>query len=154
MSTKSHSLGGGYPYKMDAKGRVSIPSDWRAELSNSVLRLLVSHNEKIPTLKVLTDSKFEKMQQDINDSESMTPAQKQIMIGTLFEKCVNTHINDQGKLSVPKAQLDHPGLVPGEGLVLCGRGDYFEIFNEENHQRLEAARKATLERLDVEFQFF
>lgn len=154
MSTTSHSMGGFYPYKMDAKCRVSIPSDWRVGVTNCTLRLLVSHNEKIPTLKILTESKFEKMQQDINDSESMTPAQKNIMLGALFEKSVKTHINDQGKLSIPKAQLDHPGLTPGEGLVLCGRGDYFEIFNEENHRKLEAARKATLEELDADFQFF
>lgn len=154
MSTRSHSLGGFYPYKMDAKCRVSIPTDWRAEIANGVLRLLVSHNEKLPTLKVLTESEFERMQQDINDSERLTPAQKRTMLGTLFERSTKAHINEQGKLSIPKAQLDHPGLVPGEGLVLCGRGDFFEILNEDNYQKLKAAREATLEELDADFQFF
>ncbi len=154
MSTTSHSLGGFYPYKMDAKCRVSIPSDWRAEIANSVLRLLVAHDEKVPTLKVLTESEFEKMQRDINDSERLNPAQKRTMLGALFERSTKTHMNEQGKLSIPKAQLDHPGLTPGDGLVLCGRGNYFVIFNEENYGKLEAARKSTLEELDAEFQFF
>lgn len=155
MSTASHSLGGYYPYKMDAKCRVSIPGDWRAEIANGVLRLLVAHEEKtIPTLKVLTESEFDRMQQDINDSESMTPAQKRTMLGALFERSTKTHVNEQGKLSIPKAQLDHPGLTPGEGLVLCGRGNYFVIFNEENYRKVDEARKATLEQLDADFQFF
>ena len=154
MSSPSHSLGGFFPYKMDAKCRVSIPSDWRTEIANGVLRLLVAHDEKIPTLKVLTESEFEKMQRDINDSESMTPAQKRTMLGALFERSTKTHINEQGKLSIPKAQLDHPGLTPGDGLVLCGRGNYFVIFNEENYSKLNAAREATLESLDADFQFF
>ncbi len=154
MSTANHSLGGFYPYKMDTKCRVSIPSDWRAEIANSILRLLVAHDEKVPTLKVLTESEFGKMQRDINDSERLNPAQKRTMLGALFERSTKTYMNDQGKLSIPKAQLDHPGLTPGNRLILCGRGNYFVIFNEENYNKLEAARKSTLEELDAEFQFF
>ncbi|MGJ8676480.1 MAG: division/cell wall cluster transcriptional repressor MraZ [Akkermansiaceae bacterium] len=153
MSAKSYSLGGFYPYKMDAKCRVSMPADWRDEIGAETLRLLVSHNEKLPTLKVLTESEFERMQQEVNDS-AMTPAKKRAMLGALFERTTKTHVNDQGKLVIPKAQLEHPQLKPGEALVLCGRGDFIEILNEENHQKLCAAREATLAELDEDFGFF
>ena len=76
------------------------------------------------------------------------------MLGTLFERCTKTHINEQGKLSVPKALLDHPGLKPGEGLVLCGRGGYIEILNEDNYKKLCIARQSTIEELDVDFGIF
>ncbi len=154
MSYKKHSLGGVYPYKMDAKCRVSIPSDWRNEIGNSLLRLLVSHNEKIPTLKVLTESEFDAMCQSVHDSEKLSRAQKTVMLGTLFERSTKAQINEQGKLSIPKALLDHPGLTPGKGLVLCGRGGWIEILNEENYEKLCAAREATIEKLDKEFGFF
>lgn len=153
MSTKSHSLGGNFPYKMDAKCRVSIPSEWRTEIANGVLRLMVSSNEGFPTLRVLTEAEFEKMQQEVNDSER-SPAQKRSILGMIFERCTKTHINEQGKLSVPKAQLEHPGLVPGEGLVLCGRGDFIEILNEDNHQKLRAAQDASIKDFNDEFGFF
>ena len=153
MNTKNHSLGGFYPYKMDAKCRVSIPADWRAEIEGSTLRLMVSHNEGLPTLKVLTEPEFERMQEEVNVSE-LTPAKKRIILGALFERSVKTHINDQGKLVIPKAQLDHPGIVPGQPLVLCGRGGFIEILNEENHEKLRAAREATLAELDEDFGFF
>ncbi len=153
MSTKSHSLGGSYPYKMDAKCRVSIPSEWRATISNGVLRLMVSHNEKLPLLKVLTEREFEKMQKEVDDSER-SPAQKRSILGMLFERCTKSHINEQGKLSIPKGLLDHPGLVAGEGLVLCGRGDFIEILNEENHAKLRAAQDAAIGEFNDEFGFF
>ena len=153
MSAKSYSLGGFYPYKMDAKCRVSIPSDWREEIAGGVLRLLVSHNEKLPTLKVLTESEFERMQGEVKESE-LSPAKKRVILGALFERSTKAHINEQGKLVIPKALLEHPHLVPGEGLVLCGRGDFIEILNEDNHQKLCAAREATLTELDEDFGFF
>ena len=56
---------------------------------------------------------------------------KRSIIGIIFERCTKAHVNEQGKLSIPKALLDHPGLEAGEGLVLVGRGDFIEILNEE-----------------------
>ncbi len=154
MSAKSYSLGGFYPYKMDAKCRVSIPADWRKEIEGEVLRLLVSHNEKLPTLKVLTNSEFERMQEEVKGSEGLSHADKRVILGALHERSTKAHMNDQGKLVIPKAQIEHPDLKPGESLVLCGRGDFIEILSEENHQKLCAAREATLAELDKDFGFF
>ncbi len=154
MSTTNHSMGGYFPYKMDTKCRVSIPSDWRPEVVNTVLRLMVSSNEGFPTLRVLTETEFEKMQQEVNDSER-SPAQKRSIIGIIFERCTKAHVNEQGKLSIPKALLGHPGLEAGEGLVLVGRGDFIEILNEENHRKLRAAHEASIiADANDEFGFF
>jgi len=153
MSIKSNKLTGSFPYKMDAKCRVSIPGDWRNQIGTSELQLLQSSNEKLPTLRVLTQSEFEKMQSEVNESD-LTPAKKRAILGALYERCHKTHINEQGKLSIPKALLDHPGLVAGESLQLCGRGDYIEILNEENHKKLYAATQASIDEIDEDFGFF
>lgn len=153
MSIKSYSLTGSFPYKMDAKCRVSIPGDWRSQIGNGELKLLQSHNEKLPTLRVLTQSEFEKMQSEVKESD-LTPAKKRFLLGALFERCHKAYINEQGKLTIPKALLDHPGLVAGETLQLCGRGDYIEILNEQNHKKLYAATQATIDELDADFGFF
>ncbi|MCP5535332.1 MAG: hypothetical protein H7A51_03755 [Akkermansiaceae bacterium] len=139
---------------MDTKCRVSIPSEWRSEIANSVLRLMVSSNEGFPTLRVLTEAEFEKMQQEVHDSQR-SPADKRNIIGIIFERCTQARVNDQGKLTIPKALLDHPGLVPGDGLVLCGRGNFIEILNEENHQKLRGAHdEKIVEDYNAEFGFF
>lgn len=153
MSTTSHNLLGFFPYKMDAKGRVSIPGDWRAEIANGMLLLLLSSNEKLPTLRVLTESEFEKMKKEVDDSD-LSPADKRKMLGALSERCTKTSINDQGKLSIPKNLLSHPGLEYGESLGLCGRGDYIEILNEENYQKLRSTQEPVIEALDANFGFF
>lgn len=153
MSIKSYSLTGSFPYKMDAKCRVSIPGDWRSQIGNGELQLLQSSNEKLPTLRVLTQSEFEKMQGEVEES-GLTPAKKRAILGALFERCHKTYINEQGKLSIPKALLEHPGLVAGKSLQLCGRGSYIEILNEANHKKLYAATQATIEEIDEDFGFF
>jgi len=153
MSISNYSLTGSFPYKMDAKCRVSIPGDWRSQIGNGELQLLQSSNEKLPTLRVLTQSEFENMQAEVHES-ALTPAKKRAILGALFERCHKTSINEQGKLSVPKVLLDHPGLAAGEGLQLCGRGDYIEILNEKNYQKLRAATQPALDEIDKDFGFF
>lgn len=153
MSISNYSLTGSFPYKMDAKCRVSIPGEWRSQIADGELQLLQSSNEKLPTLRVLTKDEFENMQREVHES-ALTPAKKRAILGALFERCHKTHINEQGKLSVPKALLEHPGLVAGETLQLCGRGDYIEILNEKNYLKLRAATQPELDELDEEFGFF
>ena len=138
MSSNGHSLGGGYPYKMDAKCRVSIPADWRADIGEGLLRLMESSNEGYPTLRVLTEFEFEKILNEIDDFD-WVPAKKRKARGLVFERIVKAHFNDQGKLSIPKQLCDRPGLVAGEGLYLVGRGHYIEILNEENYLKVKAA---------------
>lgn len=153
MSIKKYRLTGSYPYKMDVKCRVSIPGDWRSQIGNGELQLLQSSNEKLPTLRVLTVCEFEKMQSEVEESD-LTPAKKRAILGALFERCNKTYINEQGKLCIPKALLDHPGLVAGEPLQLCGRGDYIEILNEANHVKLRSANQPKIDEIDVDFGFF
>ena len=138
MSIKGHSLGGVFPYKMDAKCRVSIPADWRAEIGGTLLRLLESSNEEQPTLRVLTECEFEKILNDIEELD-WSPNKKRKARGIVFERIVKTHLNDQGKLSIPKQFCERPGLKAGEGLYLVGRGDYIEILNAENYLKVKAA---------------
>jgi len=153
MSIKNYSLTGSFPYKMDAKCRVSIPGDWRNQIGNGELQLLQSSNEKLPTLRVLTQFEFEKMQSEVDESD-LTPAKKRAILGALFERCNKTYINEQGKLSIPKALLNHPGLEASGALQLCGRGDYIEILNEGNYKKLRAATEATIDEIDEDFGFF
>ena len=153
MSIKSYRLTGSSPYKMDAKCRVSIPGDWRNQIGNEELQLLQSSNEGVPTLRVLTEFEFEKMQSEVEQSD-LTPAEKRAILGALFERCHKAFINEQGKLNVPRALLDHPGLEAGGALQLCGRGDYIEILNEENYSKLRAATQSAIEKLDSRFGFF
>jgi len=148
MSIEGHDLGGFFPYKMDAKCRVSIPSEWRTEMSNQVLRFIQSKNEGFPTLRLVTELEFRRMLQEIEDQESWTPAKRRKARGMVFERCVKANINDQGKLSIPKHLCERPGLVAGEVLSLVGRGDYIEILNEENYQKVKAVSESFEDELD------
>jgi len=147
MSIEGHNLGGFFPYKMDAKCRVSVPSEWRMEIGNEALRFFQSSNEGVPTLRLLTEVEFRQILQDIEDRD-WTPAKRRKARGLVFERCVKASINDQGKLSVPKTLCERPGLVGGEVIYLIGRGDYIEILNEENYKKVKVSDEAFEEELD------
>jgi MraZ protein len=149
MSIEGHNLLGFYPYKMDVKCRVSIPSDWRLVMVGRELLFMQSTNEGIPTLRVLTELEFKKMLQEIEEQKEWPPAKRRKARGLVFERCVKASINDQGKLSIPKQLCEKPELVAGENLCLVGRGDYIEILSESNYQKLKKADESFEDELDV-----
>jgi DNA-binding transcriptional regulator/RsmH inhibitor MraZ len=135
MSTTRHSLTGFHEYKMDPKFRVSIPVDWRAE-KGETLRLQLSRRHDMPVIKVLTEAAFAHRVATIENS-SLTPAQKDDMLGKLHMLCKDATLNEQGKLLIPKDWSEKAGLEADKEVFLAGRGKHFEVWNAENGQQMK-----------------
>ncbi len=154
MNELEHALQGAPEHKLDPKCRVSVPSDWRMFLANGQIRLLQSSCYGVKTLRVLTESEYARMLQAVDDMEDLTHLQKNKLKGRLHSECQRATISDQGKLTIPKAWCETPGLEPGGLVKLVGRGTYFEIFNLENYDEMRKHEIAETEALDAKLGFF
>ncbi len=154
MNENEHALQGDYEHKLDPKNRVSVPADWRPLASGGVLRLLQSSKYKVETLRVLTEREYEDMLRTVDGMESWSPAEKKNMKGKLHSRCQKATMSDQGKLLIPKAWCERPGLVSGEVVQLVGRGTYFEIFSPANYSVMKEREDAETARLNEEVDFF
>ncbi len=154
MITPEHALEGVYDHKMDPKCRVSVPADWRVTAGNGYLRLLQSSSYNLKVLRVLTDEEYLNMLQEVENMNEWTPAQKKQMLGRLHSRCLKTTLNPQGKLLIPKAWCEVPGLSSEEPVVLVGRGAYFEIFNSVNYEEMLVREETATLALNSEVDFF
>lgn len=144
-------LRGKFDHKLDPKGRVAVPADWVNGQEISIY-LLESSREGLPTLRALTNSKLAQMEQTVRDHPSLTPAQKDSVIGKLNADCIAASINAQGKLGISKRLCERLELE--NDVKLVGRGDYFEIWRPEIFAKAESLELEKLASINAELGFF
>lgn len=134
---------GRYLHKMDPKGRVAIPVEWRPA-EGTVLRLISRTRAGLPVLEVLTDEEYRQRLADIDAHPTATPADKRDLRGLLCANNRKAEVSSQGKLLVPKDWSEAADL-PTEGYVtLAGKGSFFEIWNTEYWAQVETRVRARL----------
>lgn len=153
MNSPIQALEGVYEHKMDTKCRVSVPADWRDTAGDGYLRLLQSSSYDLKVLRVVTESEYRSMLQEV-DNADLSGAKKRQLLGRLHANCLKTSLSPQGKLSIPKAWCEVPGLSANGSLMLVGRGAYFEMFNMERYQEMLVKEEAETQGLNDEFGFF
>ena len=95
--------------------------------------------EGIPALRVLTQTAFDRKLADIDESREATPAQRDRARGILYGASIESKVNEQGKLTIPKAVAESHGFTLPGAAHLVGRGELFEIFTPENGVAIQAA---------------
>ncbi len=146
----SNELRSKFDHKLDPKNRIAIPSEWAADSGCPIL-LLEAKKEGLTVIKALTQDKFQEYVTLIQESDK-TPVIKDILIGKLYADCVETTINAQGKMLIPRKMCDRSELT-GE-VKLVGRGSYFEIWQPERYEEYERLELARLEEVNADFGIF
>ncbi len=142
MGTSSHNRSGHHDRQLDSKGRFSLLVDWRPPSGESIYFVKVKV-EGIPALRVFTQRAFDRKLVDIDSADEATPAQRDRARGILFGAALESKVNDQGKLTIPKALAESHGLTLPGALRLVGRGELFEIFTPENGDAILALEEET-----------
>ncbi|MCH1421349.1 MAG: hypothetical protein L7W40_13690, partial [Akkermansiaceae bacterium] len=140
MKKCEHYRSGQLDRQLDPKGRFSLPVDWRPVHGESVYFVKV-RVEEIPALRVFTQTAFDRKLSDIETTADATPAQRDRARGILFGSAIESKVNEQGKLTIPKALAEDHGLTLPGAVRLVGRGELFEIFTPENGKAIQAAEE-------------
>ncbi len=122
------------PYKVDPKYRISIPASWRPE-AGEALYLMFSRVHELPVLKVLSKQALDQQVELIRNSD-LSPKKKAVKLGKLTLRCHEASLNEQNKLLVWKDLAEMAGIAPESGVVLAGRGLFFEIWSEANFKTM------------------
>jgi DNA-binding transcriptional regulator/RsmH inhibitor MraZ len=140
-----HSFEGVNDFKLDAKGRVAVPSEWRPKKGKEIrLRLLKWKTHGVPVLKALTDAAFEAMICSIDEDQTLVAGQKGAKKGLVYSRNTPVSINEQGKLLIPRKLVEEQGLEPGGVVHLFGRGTNFDIVSPRDHEAMQAAEEALM----------
>ena len=155
MATTSFT--GEYPQRIDGKGRMSIPSDFRRVLEandpgwteglNPSLHLLYGEHLK-DRLEAYTVAAFDAIAEAIMAIRPTTPEanqRKQMSQRLILGQSVRLEVDKDGRIVMPIRQRQKLGLTEGE-VVFSGVGDHFEIWAATTYEaKVAAETRAFLE---------
>ena len=136
---------GEHTFKVDGKGRVSIPADFRRELeegdplasqSGRPRMVIVYGHDKQKQLIVHTYDGYRRLAADIAALPRGSERRK-IMERMILNRAKPTEVDNDGRLVLPQALRDKIAL---DGTAyFAGMGETFEIWEPETHEAVDAA---------------
>jgi len=145
------SFRGEFNQKVDGKGRMSIPADFRAVLGggdprcpeNPLPRMVVLHGPHLKNcLHAYTIEAMEEIEAGIKALPRGSDARKRAS-RMILGKSWDTEVDKDGRIVLPQRLRQQIGLT-GEA-TMAAMGDYFEIWNSETYAEVEAAEVAAME---------
>jgi MraZ protein len=144
------SFTGEYPQRIDGKGRMSIPSDFRRVLEgndpgwtdglNPSLYLLYG-DHLTDRLEAYTVGAFDEIARQIMSIRPTNPqeaARKTMSQRLILGQSVRLEVDRDGRIVMPLRQRQKLGLTEGE-VVFSGAGDHFEIWAAKTYEEKVAA---------------
>lgn len=139
---------GTFDHRLDAKGRVAIPAEWRPSGSLDLILRTAARSE-MEVLRFYTQEKMNSLIKQIEDDEEFSEAEKRTFIGNINESSTNVSINSQGKLLIPKKFIEENQLKTDVALV--GRGGEFEIMDPAVHAVIKSREASKLSKLNEKY---
>lgn len=142
-------------HKLDPKGRVSIPADWRAALGQTLVLLKATHKKRYNILKCFTKDAFDKKINEIRESAKelgATPGEIDEYVGGIICSANPAEVSVQGKILIPKSEREH--LEVKDYIQFVGRGSMFEVWLPEDYSAEYSPEKLAENPLEKHFCMF
>lgn len=128
---------GSYRHKIDAKGRLSLPAEYRKSLNQEV-KLLLSTDKDCPSLWVFNPEDFEYWLEHYFDKRGgYDPSDKRMsrwrkVAASRVKPC---QIDDSGRIRLTAEQRERAGL--SQDVVIVGDVDHLEIWDTDRWNAFE-----------------
>lgn len=125
--------------KIDKKGRVSVPAQFRAALAKEDFGGVVAYASFInECVEACGMSRMEKLYDSI-DSMDPYSEERDAFAAAILGNSVQMAFDGEGRIMLPEALREEAGLT--DKAVFVGKGRTFEIWNEEKFNAYAAAAK-------------
>jgi MraZ protein len=131
---------GQFTNKLDAKGRVSVPSEFRdvlAERKGGGFHCTISPLEA--ALSGYGQDLFEHYEERLKPYDPFSP-EYAALASTVYSSCRYLVFDPEGRVRLPDDFIAHAGIQ--ERALFCGMGSFFEIWNPEAYEPVQARRRA------------
>lgn len=129
-----------FEHSFDAKGRITVPSEWRSEAHEKRLHILPSQDG---CLKVYPASFLSAKARALSEASIADPRRKSLE--RLAQIAQLAECDQQGRMMVKGHNREHASL--GKSAVLVGCSDHFEIWDAAKWKQQQKEKPSTLEEL-------
>lgn len=126
--------------KVDAKGRVSLPSDYRAIVKELSTEIVCYRSLSAPCIEGCLEDSLDKLATEIENSTDFFSETQDNLTNLIFGDAKRFPFDSTGRIVLTEKLLHHAGIT--DSAVFVGKGRKFQIWNPENWAKEEARIRA------------
>ncbi|MBO7332238.1 MAG: division/cell wall cluster transcriptional repressor MraZ [Alphaproteobacteria bacterium] len=113
--------------KIDAKGRVSVPAEYRTVLDESDAELVLFRSFTSPCIEAVSSLFLEKMASQIEGNYSLFSPEQEDLTSLIFAESKIFTPDSTGRISLTEKLIKHAGLT--DSATFVGKGKTFQIWD-------------------------
>ena len=113
--------------KIDSKGRVSVPAEYRSVLDETDSELVLFCSFTSPCIEAVSSSFLEKMASQIEDKYSLFSPEMDDLTSLIFAESKIFTPDSTGRISLTEKLIKHAGLT--DSATFVGKGKTFQIWD-------------------------
>ena len=121
--------------KVDAKGRVSLPSDYRAIVKELETEIVCYRSLSLPCIEGCLEETLDKLATDIENSTDFFSETQDNLTNLIFGDAKRFTFDSTGRIMLSEKLLKHAQIT--DTAVFVGKGRKFQIWNPQNWQKEE-----------------
>ena len=141
-----------YENRLDKKGRVSVPSSFRAYLNSMGYNGFITYPSFNHTaLDACAQDRIEKLSESI-DSLGPFEDKRDYFATSVLSESVNLNFDSEGRVSFPERLLNHAKIK--SNIIFVGLGKTFQIWDPKIFEKFktQARKKASLNRSSLKWE--
>lgn len=121
--------------KVDAKGRVSLPADYRTIVKELLTEIVCYRSLTSPCIEGCTEDLLEKLATDIENSTDFFSETQDDLTNLIFGDAKRFTFDSTGRIMLTEKLLKHAEIT--DVAVFVGKGRKFQIWSEKNWEKEE-----------------
>ena len=126
--------------KVDAKGRVSLPSDYRAIVKELSTEIVCYRSLSAPCIEGCLEDTLDKLATEIENSTDFFSEIQDNLTHLIFGDAKRFPFDSTGRIVLTEKLLKHASIT--DTAVFVGKGRKFQIWNPENWAKEESRIRA------------
>ena len=118
--------------KLDAKGRLVLPSKLKSNLPAASIRQIVIRKGFEPNLIIYPLNEYKKLHNKISSLNEFNSEQRKLK-RNFFSSIVQVDLDNNGRFLIPKNMLTHAKI--NKHAIICGMGNVIEIWNDKIYKK-------------------
>lgn len=126
--------------KVDAKGRVSLPADYRAIVKELSMEIVCYRSLSAPCIEGCLEDTLDKLATVIEDATDFFSETQDNLTNLIFGDARRFTFDSTGRIMLSEKLLKHAEIT--DTAVFVGKGRKFQIWNPQNWAKEEARIRA------------
>ena len=126
--------------KVDAKGRVSLPADYRTIVKESSSEIVCYRSLTSPCIEGCLEDLLDKLAMEIENSTDFFSQTQDNLTNLIFGDARRFSFDSTGRIGLSEKLLKYAEIT--DTAVFVGKGRKFQIWNPDNWEREEARIRA------------